>query len=446
MNARTAIGALMAIASLAARPAGAPGASHDPTTLVYPTFKHDLGLHHVNDFHLRLFTGNRHRFLEPRAVAAVKLVERDRPDKSGDDDELTVYGINAGEHCIIYNSSESTLASYGEEGEGAGRFRSPQGIAANAAGDVYVADTGNDRIVHLRYRAGELHEVKTLAAARGDTIPFRAPRGVALASDGTLFVADTGNDRIVVLDRSGAHVRSFGAGVLARPEAIAAIDREEKWSYRETDFLIVIDEDGRRVWKLGPNGETLGSARGTDVGAPGAVFRGAAIDYYHQVYLTDEAGHRIHKLGPDLRPIVSFGREGSGEKEFRGPYGIAVWRRFGQFFVSERTGAHYFWVGVDVLDMHAEPVVFRPSGTISFTLTERARVDVSILDEDGRPVRRLAEGRRYATGERRLGWDGTDDGGRPLPAGRYRVRIEARATYSSAKYFQKAVEFPITVG
>jgi flagellar hook assembly protein FlgD len=61
-------------------------------------------------------------------------------------------------------------------------------------------------------------------------------------------------------------------------------------------------------------------------------------------------------------------------------------------------------------------------------------------------VRALAEDRYFPAGEVRLRWDALDDRGRQVPAGRYRVRIRARATYSSSKYFEKSVAFPLTLG
>ena len=422
-------------------------ATNRETTLVYPTFKHDLGMHHVTSFHLRLFTGNRHHFNRPRGLAAVKLVERDRPDKTGDDDELTVYGLNAGEHCIIYNRTPTTIGSYGRKGKGEGEFLDPWGIAANPAGDVYVADTGNDRVVRLRDRGGSMRVVETLYTAKGDSVPFRSPKGVALTSGGDLFVADTGNNRLVRVDRSGRLAGLVGGeGFFSRPEAIALIDKDERWSCRPAEWIIVIDDDGRRIRKIRFNGEPLRTVTVAELGLAGARVRGVAIDYYHQVYLTDETGHQIHKLDRDLRLLTSFGREGKGDAEFRSPFGIACWRRFGQFFISEESGAQYYWTGTDIVDYHTDPVRFRPDGRILFTLTERSKVSIRLEDREGTIVRTLAEERFYPAGKRAISFDGKDDGGTILPPGPYRVRIEARPTYSSMKHFQKRVAFPLTLG
>lgn len=417
------------------------GKRYSPTTLVYPTYKHDLGMHHVHDLHLRLYTGNRHRFVNPRGIAAVKLRERDHPDRKGDDDELTVYGVNSGEHVIIYNTSMYGLDIYGSKGSGKGQFLHPWGIAADPEGNVYVADTGNNRIVHLRYTRGKLNELRTFGGGR--PVHFDSPRGVAVGTDGAVYITDTGNNRIVILEKNGRLRGVLGEGLFQRPEAIAMIDRDEKWSYRPASFLIVVDRNGSRVQKLDLGGSPLRAVEGGEIGAPGGRFRGAAIDYYHQIYLTDEVNHQVHKLDSRLRPITSFGRKGEGDAEFQSPQGIALWRRFGQIFLSESTGAQYYWIGVDIVDYYCSPARVGESGKIHFTNTERARVTLAILDHRGDPVRTLVDNRVVPTGLQRFRWDGSDEEGNRLPPGQYTVRIKARPTYSSSEYFEKEVEFPL---
>ncbi len=433
--------ALAYTAALAAR-------GYDPTTLVYPTYKHDLGMHHVTDTHLRIFTGNRHRFRSPRGVAAVKLRERDKPNKIGDDDELTVYGLNAGEHIIIYNTSMVSLDTYGGEGSGKYQLRNPHGITADPAGNVYVADTGNDRVVHLRNHDGKLRPLRIFGgdANPDDALRLRAPEGIDMTTGGDVYVADTGNDRIVVVRKDGRFARTIGESTLEAPTALAIVDREERWSYHKAAFLVVIERDGTMLHKYDLAGNETGSVTREELGLPGARFRGIAIDYYHQLYVTDEANHQVHKLNRDLQLITSFGREGSGDAEFQGPYGIAIWRRFGQIFISESSGAQYYWIGVDVLDYHAEPAVIQEKGKIRFRNTERARVTVTVRDQDNHVLRTIIENRVVPTGSQTFIWNGKNDAGDRLPAGRYTVHILARPTYSSKSYFQKEVAFPVRLG
>jgi hypothetical protein len=100
-------------------------------------------------------------------------------------------------------------------------FRRPAAAAVDAAGNVFVADTGNHAVRLVR--PGALREVLTIA---GDGTPgaalgaggeprLRSPQGIAIAPDGSLFVADSGNHRIVRL-------RPGGGGWLAEPFAGAA--------------------------------------------------------------------------------------------------------------------------------------------------------------------------------------------------------------------------------
>ncbi len=420
---------------------------YNPSTLVYPTFKHDLGMHHVTNTHLRIFTGGKYKFVAPKGVAAVKMTEHDNPDKKGDDDELTVFGVNSGEHVIIFNRSMYALNTYGGKGSGESRLLFPRGIAADPAGNVYVADTGNNRVVHLLYREGNLRQYRILGGPDGKRVDFDSPRGVALASNGDLYVTDYGNNRIVVLTRGGRVKRIIDKpGLLQGPSAIAVMDKGEKWSYRPMDFLIVTDRNGHRVQKLSLEGRLIQSMPREELGLPTSRFRGIAIDYYHQIYVTDEANHQIQKLNSRLRLMTSFGRHGSGDAEFESPFGIAIWRRFGQVFLSERTGAQYYWIGADLERFRTTPQMIIDEGTLAFETTERARLTITIREWGGETIRTLVDDRVFPAGDHRLRWDRKDDDGERVATGRYKVHVTIEATYSSREYFQKEVAFPITLG
>ena len=82
-------------------------------------------------------------------------------------------------------------------------FNRPAGIAVSADGTIiYVADTGNHLLRRITTASGEVVTVVGAAqlagGAEGDetTARLNAPTGLALATDGTLYVADTGNHRI----------------------------------------------------------------------------------------------------------------------------------------------------------------------------------------------------------------------------------------------------------
>jgi serine/threonine-protein kinase len=67
----------------------------------------------------------------------------------------------------------------------------PGGVAVDAAGNVYVADTGNNRVVKL-----------AAGSSTQTVLPFtglNGPHGAAVDNSGNVYVADTGNKRVVKL-------------------------------------------------------------------------------------------------------------------------------------------------------------------------------------------------------------------------------------------------------
>lgn len=97
--------------------------------------------------------------------------------------------------------------SYTWQGEPLGGFRTPQDLCVSPEGDLYVADTGNNRIIVL---SGDLKTVKNILTgfeAEGKQETFNAPYGVAVSSKHQLYIADSQNHRIVVLNMDGSFVK-----------------------------------------------------------------------------------------------------------------------------------------------------------------------------------------------------------------------------------------------
>jgi hypothetical protein len=415
-----------------------------PTTLIVPPEKHTLGIHRVTDVHLKLFTGVGNRFRRPEGIACAKLLALDDPQTAADDDELTAYGVNSGDPSIIYNDSMTSVKIW------RGEMREPRGIAADAAGRVVVADTGNHRLLFLRNTAGRLALERTVGRRGAGPGEFDGPTGVAIDSKGRVYVSDTGNHRVQVFDPRGEPISSFGErgvapGRLVSPTGIAVVDRDDPWAYRRRDLVFVIDRGGRRIQSFAPDGRLVSAFEDTTRG--GMSFAWLALDYHDNVYATDRRACRIHKFDETLHHVVSFGERGTGDAQFLAPSGIAIWRRYGQVFVAESTGAQYYWVGTDVLGLAARPAEFVAGSVqaVQYALTEPSEVSVAAVDARGGVAREIVKSRRQETGAIRLTWNGRGADGAPLAPGRYRIRVDARPTYSSRKHFHREVSTAIDI-
>jgi len=111
------------------------------------------------------------------------------------DDMGHAFEVEEGGYVRKYDLLGTELAHWGGVGSGPGQFNMPQGVAVDAVGNVYVADTYNHRIQMFTNDGTFLKQWGTYGSAPGQ---FYRPMGVALAQDGSVYVADTWNGRIQV--------------------------------------------------------------------------------------------------------------------------------------------------------------------------------------------------------------------------------------------------------
>ena len=151
------------------------------------------------------------------------------------------------------------LSSFGELGGGPGQLDSPAQIALGPDGNLYIADSGNDRIEVF---AGDGSFLRTIAGQMDD------PQDVAFGSGGRIFVADKGNDRIDVFSQSGEFLSQIGEGELEDPTGVAV----------DGSVVYVADSGNNRVAAFGVTGaflkaiEPIPSARDVIVGSDGNLY------------------------------------------------------------------------------------------------------------------------------------------------------------------------------
>lgn len=144
----------------------------------------------------------------------------------------------------------------------ASRYDRPTGIALDARGNLYVADTGNQKI-RMISPAGDTLTVAGGEAGYADGAAaqarFNAPCGICVTPDGAVYVADTGNHAIRrIRDGQVSTVaggpREGGAKPLGRVTGLS-------FSPGPNAALIVADPDGARLLQLSVDGKLLGERK-----------------------------------------------------------------------------------------------------------------------------------------------------------------------------------------
>jgi DNA-binding beta-propeller fold protein YncE len=126
---------------------------------------------------------------------------------------------------LVLNSSghvQAELPLRPGDGERAPR---PIGVAVTPDGDIVVSDADNHRVSRLNGQGDVLWSAGTGTRA-GGTEGFNVPGALTVDQAGNIYVADTLNGRVVELSPDGAFVRQFGrlgdeAGTLSRPKGVA---------------------------------------------------------------------------------------------------------------------------------------------------------------------------------------------------------------------------------
>ena len=92
---------------------------------------------------------------------------------------------------------------FGLDGQPIGAFLTPQDMCIAPSGEIYVADTGNNRIVVLDMRMQKAVRIIDGFDNAGVSDTFSSPYGVAVSQKGRIYIADSKNKRIVILNADG---------------------------------------------------------------------------------------------------------------------------------------------------------------------------------------------------------------------------------------------------
>ena len=196
---------------------------------------------------------------------------------------VPIYGSGTGPQ-IAYGPAVQTTVGSG--------LSQPAGVAVDAAGDVFIANFGNNRVVELPAGGGAQTTVGS---------GYREPTGVAVDGAGDVFIVD-GNGRVLKVPAGGGAETTVGSGLNA-PGGVAVDGAGD----------VFIADQGGQVVKV-PAGGGAQTTVGSGLGRP----YGVAVDGAGDVFIADPGINQVVEVpaGGGAQTTV-----GSG---LNGPLGVAV--------------------------------------------------------------------------------------------------------------------------
>jgi sugar lactone lactonase YvrE len=279
----------------------------------------------------------------------------------------SMYFSRPSEHAVyrrtpsgsIVTLAGNTLPGFSGDGTTSVRFNNPRGVAIDAAGNVYIADSGNHRV---RRRAAATGIITTVAGRgitgyNGENLPalltnLSAPTLLAIDAAGNLYIYEANGLRIRRLNAATGRITNFagngssssvpGNGGLAVNSSINGVADME---IAGNGTLYIAEADSYRVRKVDTSGiisQVVGSGMrsfcGEGVPAREACLNrpnGITIDDAGDVYVSDQYNRRIRKISAATGLITTIagandtGPDGDGGPASaarlpNGPAGITV--------------------------------------------------------------------------------------------------------------------------
>jgi serine/threonine-protein kinase len=279
-------------------------------------------------------------FENPRGVAV---------DGSGN-----VYVADYDDHRIrkiTPSGSVTTLAGSGSAGSADGQgkaasFNEPFGVAVDAGGNVYVADSFNYQIRKITPSGS----VTTLAGSgdngsadgQGKAASFFRPMGVAVDGSGNVYVADSNNHRIRKITAGGSVTTLAGSGSAGYGDGqgtAASFNLPNGVAVDGSGNVYVADSLNYRIRKITAGGSvttlagsgSAGYGDGQGTSASFSLTIGVTVDAGGNVYVADLTNNRIRKItaGGSVTTLAGSGSAGSADGQgtsasFFSPMGVAV--------------------------------------------------------------------------------------------------------------------------
>jgi sugar lactone lactonase YvrE len=233
----------------------------------------------------------------------------------------------------LCTAASGNVCKAGVAASGNGSLNAPKGIAAASGGNVWVSDTGNNRIQKFSSTGTFLNVVTGEGSLVGK---MKEPSSVAIGPDGSIWIADAGGNRIEQWTSSLALQRVCGGEGTAdgQFQHLGALDVDAQGNLWAADTATnSVEEFNEACNFTGRFGATGSSPGQLSLGSP----TGIAVDSKGNVWVADGNNNRIQKWVGAGTPSYSssFGAAGSGSGQFAHPAGVATDSKGNTWVVDE---------------------------------------------------------------------------------------------------------------
>ncbi|MFV8270789.1 NHL repeat-containing protein [Flavobacterium sp. GT2N3] len=223
-------------------------------------------------------------------------------------------------------------------------FVGPSGLTIDASGNLYIADTGNNKIRKIS-PTGVVTTVAGTGVGGGvdgdrSQASFLAPTDVAVDASGNLYVADISNNKIRKINPSGTVSTFAGSGIEGSMDGVGVLASfHHPRNITIDDGNLYVSEWGsHKIRKISPAGVVTTLAGGGNFGVDGtgssASFglpSGITIDALGNLYVADIHSNKIRKITPNgvVTTFAGTGIAGSldgllATATFDRPFGVAI--------------------------------------------------------------------------------------------------------------------------
>ncbi len=262
-------------------------------------------------------------------------------------------------------------------GESIGNFKTPQDMCKSPNGQVFVADTGNNRVVVLDADMKTVISVITTFDNNGKEDKLAAPYGVCVSEKGNIYIADSNNKRVVVLDPeyklkqivSDPKSESLEAGFVFTPWKVAVDYADRIYVIAQNMFegIMVFETNGQFTGFFGTISVTISlwerfwrriatkEERANQKLFIPTEFTGIDVDpegFIYATNITDDGKQGVRRLNPSGQDVIKKGENKnlggdlqiSGTGDYYGPsqFTDVVYREKGIYSCLDRRRGRVF--------------------------------------------------------------------------------------------------------